>query len=212
MSDIDEGDTDYAGLFCKGCGLLAHTGENSCEECGLSFPENLVTRSPYSGKPEPHWRPEPLFVPEVEEKITSLRLAFVGGSLRGDLAANVRVLEDLTWVASSKGFLPMCFARASLQNRKLWETSPGVLEDAQLLVDGIVEQVARTGGAFFVRQRDDGTYSEGTTRELRIFMAAAKHAEALGLAPEIRAYRLNKRGVRLEFKGSFHVNNFVLPP
>lgn len=211
MGDMDEGDIDYAGLFCKGCGLCSRDEETACTQCGLAFPENLVTRSPYSGKPEPRWRPEPPFVPEVEEPVTVLRLAFVGGSLRGDLVKNVGILEDLTWIASSKGFLPMCFAKSSLQNRKVWEADPEVLESAQLLVDGIVEHVAKTGGAFFVRQRDDGTYSEGTTRELRIFVAAAQHAEALGLTPEIRAYRLNKKGIKLESQGSWYASDFVFP-
>ena len=209
MSDMDEGDTPYQGLFCKGCGLCAREGETTCTECNLPFPANLEERSPYSGKPEPRWRPEPPFVREVEEPVISLRLAFIGGSLRDDLRGNVQVLKDLTYIASSKGSLPMCFAEASLVNKKVWEADPEVLEAAQLLVDGIVEHVAKTGGAFFVRQRDDGTYSEGTLRELRIFVSAARHSESLGLVPEIRTYRMTNKKGHLKSQGSFYASEFM---
>lgn len=203
MSDMDEGDSDYAGLFCKKCGLQAEDRETACIECRSSFPENLETRSPYSGKPEPRWRPQaPWKKPEPPVE-TGLRLAFVGGSLRGDIELNTRVLEALTHIAMEGGFLPMCFARSSLVNIKLWENDPEELEKAQLLVDGIVHEVARTGGAFFVRQRDDGTFSEGTMRELKLFLKTPTSRR-----PEVKVYRFVPASEEFLFFGSFSADEF----
>lgn len=203
MSDMDEGDSDYAGLFCKQCGLQTDPGEVKCSECGLAFPEGLETRSAYSGKPEPRWKPRaPWKKPEPPIE-TGLRLAFVGGSLRGDINLNTMILESLTRVAMDEGFLPMCFAKASLVNIKVWENNPEELEKAQLLVDSIVKHVAWMGGAFFVRQRDDGTFSEGTRRELNMFL----NTQTCG-RPEVRVYRwVNESGEFLYF-GSYTKNQF----
>lgn len=203
MSDMDEGDTDYTGWFCHQCGLQAEDDEFRCCECSAPFPENLKKRIPYSGKPEPQWREKPPWKKPEPPVETGLRLAFVGGSLRGDIEMNTRILEALTVIAMEAGFLPMCFARSSLINLKLWENDPAELEKGQLLVDSIVVHVARMGGAFFVRQRDDGTFSEGTVRELKLFLNTHTSGR-----PEVKVYRFVPDRVEFLFFGSFTADEF----
>lgn len=63
MSDMDEGDTPYADLSCRKCGLLqsplsdwAAEPTSACAECGDRWPECLEERAPYDGanRPERH--------------------------------------------------------------------------------------------------------------------------------------------------------------
>lgn len=58
MSDCDEGETPYPGVFCS-CGLYVGAARSfgSCQECGASWPTALVQRSPYDGGPPPRWLP-----------------------------------------------------------------------------------------------------------------------------------------------------------
>jgi len=51
MSDCDEGDVPYVKKSCH-CGLVEQEGVTTCPLCGRAWPENLLERSPYDGKPE----------------------------------------------------------------------------------------------------------------------------------------------------------------
>lgn len=58
MSDMDEGDSDLVGRFCK-CGLAAppdntwdELGLRACPKCDAIWPEKLRSRAPHDGGPE----------------------------------------------------------------------------------------------------------------------------------------------------------------
>lgn len=56
MSDMEEGDTPYKGLYCQKCGLKSPEGgvPAHCPDCKTSWPVGLVQRWPYDGGPATH--------------------------------------------------------------------------------------------------------------------------------------------------------------
>ncbi len=50
MSDMNEGDTPLKAKSCV-CGLIEQEGHDKCPDCGKAWPEHLISRSVYDGKP-----------------------------------------------------------------------------------------------------------------------------------------------------------------